>query len=178
MKLEFIDTIPEGFTDAPVLISGASSTQLKQKQYLSLNDDGNVITIYEIRYEYRSSPFKQTELFSTIIAVGHEAHFYLFDIAKNTNIIALKLSGYFGHAYLDKEHIYIADANGIFCLGRDGCILWSNNKLGIDGVVIHEITDSEIVGSGEWDPPDGWEDFVIDKQTGTNKIEKRDANTM
>ena len=37
----------------------------------------------------------------------------------------------------------------------------------MDGVIIHDFYENKILGSGEWDPPGGWRDFTLDKQTGT-----------
>jgi hypothetical protein len=101
-----------------------------------------------------------------ILAVGFEENFYLFDTATKTNILNLKMEGYFGHLYFNEDLLYIADANGIHCIDKTASIIWHNNNLGIDGVIINEFTNSKILGSGEWDPPDGWRDFILDKQTG------------
>jgi len=43
---------------------------------------------------------------------------------------------------------------------------WHNDQLGIDGVIIDRFGDATLFGQGEWDPPGGWRDFVLDKQTG------------
>ena len=169
MKLEFLDHIPESFKATPILISGSSSIQFNETQYLSLIDNGKLVNVFEIRYECHYSPFKQIEVLKNIILVGFEEHFYMFDMTTNTNITTLKLSGYFGYMYLDHKQIYVADADGISCLSIDGDIIWANTTLGIDGVIIHNINDSEISGSGECDPPGGWIDFVIDKYTGKIK---------
>jgi len=166
MKIEFIENIPENYAESPILISGESSIEFNLKQLLSLTKDDDRLTIYEIRYEYHCSPFKQAEALKNIIVVGYEGHCYLFDIENKTQLTALKLSGYFGHIYLENEFIYVTDANGLYCLNQNGAKLWSNNKLGIDGVIINDFRSSEIYGSGEWNPPGGWKDFVIDKKTG------------
>lgn len=172
MKIEFIENIPEKYSNSPILISGEPSIEFNRQQLLSLTQKDGRLTIYEIKYEHHCSPFMQAEALNNIVVVGHEEHCYLFDFTNDVFLNALKLSGYFGHIYLEGESIYVADANGLCCLNQDGTKLWSNGDLGIDGVIINDFTDSEIHGSGEWDPPGGWEDFVIDKKTG-KKIEKR-----
>lgn len=177
MKIEFIENIPENYSESSILISGESSIEFNGKQFLSLTNEKGNLTIYEIRFEYHCSPFKQVEMLNNVIVVGHEEHCYLFDIYSKTLLTALKLSGYFGHIYIEDEIIYIADANGLYCLNQYGTEVWSNGNLGIDGVIINEFRDSEIHGSGEWDPPGGWEDFIIDQKTG-KRIEKRNANTV
>jgi len=47
-----------------------------------------------------------------------------------------------------------------------GEIIWVNNSLGIDGVIIEKFDTDKIYGSGEWNPPGGWRDFVLDINTG------------
>ena len=76
------------------------------------------------------------------------------------------MNGYFCHLYYDKEAFYITDAYGLYCINKFGEILWSNTTLGIDGVIVMNITDNEIFGSGQCDPPDGWIDFLLDRATG------------
>lgn len=76
----------------------------------------------------------------------------------------LSLSGYF---YLDQDHVYIADASGLTCINLSGVIVWENQTLGIDGVQIDRITKDKIYGCGEFDPPSGWEGFVLNKKDGS-----------
>lgn len=177
MKIEFIEDLPENHSESTILISGESSINFNGKQFFSITKENGNLTIYEIRYEYHCSPFKQIEILNQLIIVGHEEHCYVFEMNDNILHTGLKLSGYFGHIYIQDEFIYVADANGLYCLDQEGTELWSNVNLGIDGVIINEFRNSEIHGSGEWDPPGGWEDFIIDQKTG-KKIEKRNANTM
>lgn len=160
-----------------MLISGKTSLEFNRKQFLSLTYEDGSLDMYEIRYAYHCSPFKHAEVQNTILLVGHEEHCYFFDIGTNTQLTVLQLSGYFGHMYVDNELIYVADAHGLYCLNQVGTLLWSNGALGIDGVIIHDFGDAEIFGSGEWDPPGGWEDFVIDKKTGMS-LDKRNEKPM
>lgn len=169
MKIEFIENIPKNHSESPILISGESSIDFSGKQFLTLTEENGGLIIYEIRHENHCSPFKQAEFLNNILVVGHEKHCYLFDIGNQSQLTVLKLSVYFGHIYTEGEFIYVADADGIYCLNQNGTILWSNNELGIDGVIINNFGDTEIYGSGEWDPPSGWEDFIIDKKTGRKK---------
>lgn len=47
-------------------------------------------------------------------------------------------------------------------------MIWKNNTLGVDGVKIDGFTNDQIYGSGEFDPPSNWKDFVIRKRDGVN----------
>jgi len=166
MTIEFIDNIPDITDLKPVLISGSTSADCANKKYLKLSDDDTVTGLYEIKYEAHCSPFKESLLIDNLLAVGFEEHFYLFDIVASQNVLRLKMNGYFGHLYFDTGHFYVADASGLYCIGMTGNILWSNLRLAIDGVIVNEFTHCKILGSGELDPPGGWEDFSLDKATG------------
>jgi hypothetical protein len=76
------------------------------------------------------------------------------------------MEGYFGHIYSKEKIFYIADAYQLVAVTHRGQILWNSENLGIDGVVVKEINNGRIYGEGEWDPPGGWIDFVLDAQTG------------
>lgn len=169
MRLEFIEGNPENFTKAPVLISGESSWIFKNSIWLALLDENVIKQVFEIRHEFPCGPFKQADIIGNLIGVGCHEHYYLFDHKKSMNAATIQVDGYFGYAYHDHDLIYLADATGIICLDKSGTILWKNHELGIDGVVIHEFGESEIFGRGEWDPPGGWKDFVLDKTTGAHK---------
>ena len=166
MTIEFIDDIPDDTNLKPVLISGLTSAHYSNQIYLKLSHNDTAAGLYEIKYEAHCSPFKEGLLVGNLLAVGHEEHFYLFNIVTNQNILRLKMNGYFGHIYFDAEHFYVADASGLHCIDNTGNIRWSNLGLAIDGVIVNEFTGDKIIGSGELDPPGGWEDFSIDKATG------------
>lgn len=166
MTYTFAAERPADMATAPVLISGAASLSFHGKEFLLLHQDDGNTTVYEIRYEYHCSPFKSVLLADYVLGVGHEAHFYLFDISTGCHLLSRQLSGYFGNLHLDNNLFYVADANGITCISKQGAILWNNDQLGIDGVTIESFTENKISGAGEWDPPGGWRKFMIAKETG------------
>lgn len=166
MTISFIDTLPQETALKPVLISGTNSTDYSLKIFLKLGDENLIDRIFEVRYNVRCSPFKEAMLVENLLAVGFEEHFYLFNTITNESIIILKMNGYFCHLYYYKEAFYITDAYGLYCINKFGEILWSNTTLGIDGVIVMNITDNQIFGSGQCDPPDGWIDFLLDRATG------------
>ncbi|BCZ45775.1 hypothetical protein psyc5s11_18420 [Clostridium gelidum] len=44
--------------------------------------------------------------------------------------------------------------------------MWTAEILGIDGVLVNNFDGERIYGAGEYDPPGGWVDFVINSRTG------------
>lgn len=105
-------------------------------------------------------------LLDKVLGVGHEENFYLFDLETKTNLVSIKIEGYFSHVYLIDKLFYVAGANGLYCLDNMGKIIWMNLNLGIDGVVIENFDNEVIFGAGEWDPPNGWRKFRLNKLTG------------
>ncbi|MDJ1469436.1 hypothetical protein QNI19_14005 [Cytophagaceae bacterium DM2B3-1] len=166
MIFTFCPDIPIGSSDAEV-ISGEASFQSNFTEYLvvQMKDEKR---IFKIAYEYHCSPFREIAIVGSLLLVGHEGHFYLYDLDTKNSLLVLPMLGYFGHLYLHKDSFHVADAEGIYCINKCGDVVWHNKSLGIDGVVIKEFTESEIRGSGDWDPPGGWKDFILDCKTGKN----------
>lgn len=169
ITLEFTDTLPDNTPLNPVLISGSLSAACSNQCFLTLREGTTIKGLYQIKYEAQGSPFREALLADHLLAVGHEAHFYVFNIITNETVLRLDMNGYFGHLYHDHGIFYVADAHGLHCIDKNGEISWSNLELGIDGVIVHEFTDDNILGSGEFDPPGGWITFSIDKATGASR---------
>jgi hypothetical protein len=164
MNLKFAKDIPLNYNKETQVISGEDSLEFTGKEYLiSENKD---ICVFEIRYECHCSSFKEAMVLDNILAVGHEEYFYLYNLNTNSTVLKFKVDGYFGKLYLHNGLFYIADASGIRCINKEGNILWANNNLAIDGVIINKFEDAKIYGIGEQDPPGGWEDFILDLSTG------------
>jgi hypothetical protein len=121
---------------------------------------------FKIIYEFHCSPFKEAAIHDNLLLVGHEEHFYLYDLQAKQSLLVLKMNWYFGALYIDKNYFFVADAEGLFCIDKNANIIWHNGNLGMDGVIIEQLTENQIHGSGEWDPPGGWKNFVLDKKTG------------
>ncbi len=147
------------------IISGEVPFHFSNSEYLVVRN-GDESRVFKIIYEYRCSPFKEATIHADLLLVGHQEHFYLYDLKSKQSLLVLKMNGYFGHLYIEGNYFFIADSAGLFCIDKSGKILWHNNNLGIDGVIIEKFSENKIYGSGEWDPPGGWEDFVLDKRTG------------
>ena len=169
MTLTFVDKIPDDFRLEPILISGLDSINLNGQEFLILDQLDNGKICFEIKYEYHCSPFKEAIIIENLLAVGHENFFFLFDLKTETNILRLEMEGYFGNIYFDHELFFVTDACGLYCVDKKASILWQNKTLGIDGVIVNDFTNDSIFGSGEWDPPGGWQNFILDKQTGAVK---------
>ena len=165
MTFKFLPQFPSDSPGQSVLISGQESTNLKRQEFLTIDDNG-LEYVLEIRYEVHCSPFKEVCLLDRLLSVGHEDHFYLFDLETNTNLLSIKLDGYFGHLYLKDKLFYVAGASELYCVNNRGKMIWKNVNLGIDGVIIEKFENDVILGTGEWDPPNSWRNFRLNKSTG------------
>ena len=87
-------------------------------------------------------------------------------MTQKSNLLRLEMSGYFGHLYFDNNQFLVACACGLYSINKLGKINWQNLSLGIDGFIVTDFTDNKIYGSGDWDPPGGWKDFILDNRTG------------
>jgi outer membrane protein assembly factor BamB len=165
MPFTFSSTLPKNYREIAKVISGEQSTRYAGSEYLLVEDDKKS-EVFQIKYEYYCGPFKEAAKSGNLLIVGHSGHFYLYDLTSHQNILALQMDGYFGHFYLKGEHIYVADSGTLFCIDRKGTTIWRNTNLGVDGVIIEKFTENLVFGSGEWDPPGGWVDFVLELKTG------------
>ncbi len=166
MNFKFVTGLPLDFQQDPIMISPPNSFEHGRVEYLLIENDGEPIKAFEIRFEYHCSPFKEALVVNDLLAVGHEAYFYLFDLATKTDLLTIQMDWYFGHLYFNDDLFFIASARSLYAVNQKGKLLWKNSNLGIDGVIIEKFIDSKIYGSGEWDPPGGWRDFILDAKTG------------
>ena len=166
MNIEFTDSIPEEFKKQALLISGEESTKWSNVEYLVLKDDDTIKMAFQIRFDAHCSPFKDVILHNSLLAVGHQGHFYLYDLLENASVSVLQVDGYFGHLYINENLFYVTGSGSIYCIDEKGNLIWKNSSLGVDGILIEVFNENRIYGSGECDPPGGWQDFVLDKATG------------
>ncbi|HEV8286074.1 MAG TPA: hypothetical protein VGQ09_17315 [Chitinophagaceae bacterium] len=162
----FTEKLPQEYSHNPIVISGPDSMNQPNHEYLLLKENDTIEKVFEIKHLVSSGPYKEAVLFNNLLAVGHYDFLYLYDLIHNFNILRLELHGYFGHLYINNNRLFVADAGAIYCFDDKGKIIWKNESLGIDGVYISEFDDKKIYGSGEWDPPGGWKDFVLDINSG------------
>ena len=163
MKFEFNEKKPNEFKGKVILLSGEETRRMDKSVYLTIENDLNC---YEIRYPFICGPFKKAIKIGSMLAVGYQSFFYLFNIDLSKNLLNFEIGGYFGDIYVDQNLLYVAGAMGLYCFSLDGILVWENTNLGVDGILIDHFTPDKIYGSAEHDPPEGWKDFIVDKGTG------------
>lgn len=140
-----------GAPDLYGLVSAAGEPQLRFDLYLG-------------RCEYHC--FQEAAIWNGFVVIGFGERLHLVDIQSGRHL-EFKLGSYFGSLWLEEAFLLAASAQQVFCIGSDGALLWCSPQLGIDGVVMHEVINQILRGSGEWDPPGGWKDFSLSLEDGT-----------
>ena len=98
-----------------------------------------------------------------VVGFGHAAHFV--DVATR-NVRTWSRDSYFSSFEEGPGYLLVSSAERVFCFGTDSSLSWKSEPIGLDGVVISHAGEARIRGQGEWDPPAGWRDFVLDAVTG------------
>lgn len=166
MIFEFKNSIPAESAKSAILISGEASAAFPGKAFLILKNEDAVEQVFQISYEYYCGPFTGACIVDDLLAVGYSGYFYLYDLSAGKCLRTLKVDSYFSGLAIHEGCFYVAGAGSVYCINKRGETVWQNNNLGVDGVRISHIADNQLRGSGEWDPPGGWREFVLDLTTG------------
>lgn len=140
-----------GTPDLHALISAAGKPQLR-------------FDLYRGSREYHC--FQQAAIWHGFVVIGFAERLHLLEIQSRRHL-EFKLGSYFGSFWLEETFLLAASAEQVFCIGSDGALRWRSPQLGIDGVVMHEVINLVLHGSGEWDPPGGWREFCLSLADGT-----------
>jgi hypothetical protein len=118
---------------------------------------------------YRSADeaccFEELQLWSRLIVLGCGERLWLID-PERRNTTVIPLGSYFGSLYPGDDYLLVASADRLIHVQPDSSLRWTSDPLGIDGIIVHQVTHGIIHGSGEWDPPGGWKPFRLSLDTG------------
>ena len=117
--------------------------------------------------------FQAVRMDGTKAYIGYGERVFIVD-SVTEHVVIHHMDGYFCEFFDADElestavdfSVLASSASELFAFGRDGGLLWKTTQLGIDGVMVHSASPTEIEGSGEWEPPDGWEPFILSTSTG------------
>ncbi|MDC9817889.1 hypothetical protein PRK99_00705 [Pectobacterium polonicum] len=131
--------------------------------YVEVDDDGYLL----------EQCFRECLLNENKIALLYGQHVHLFDTV-SYEVKSLYLHDYVGHLYplpaisssVLSNTFLVTTFLYTFLINVDSGIIWQSKQCAIDGVVIDDVQDNVIYGSGEWDPPGGWEPFRLSLSTG------------
>ncbi len=87
-------------------------------------------------------------------------------LLREGDTVEIDLDCYFGEFLAGDDYLLVISGQGIVRLDPQGRIVWRNDELGLDGVLVFDIEGDVIDGQGEWDPPGGWREFLVSLETG------------
>lgn len=114
-----------------------------------------------------------------ILLAGYR-HVHVIDTCGPARLrCSVPLEGYFSgftapddiDAPQDAFTVLVEGCCGVVRFDAAGEVIWANETLAIDGVVLHRLIDGSLLGEGEWDPPGGWVPFSLDIETGRTLVE-------
>ena len=150
----------------PSRIGDVSSGLGTPDKYILLDrDDQPVLRVDAYANSNESYAFQDALVWCGLLAVGWGDRVYLVQLESQV-IVDHALGAYFGHLYAEKEYLLVASGERVLRIASDGSVAWQSDVLGIDGVIIDDVVDGIITGSGEWDPPGGWQPFQIRLDSG------------
>ncbi len=168
-----VDLISKDFDSENLLIlaslDGFDTEEAEHYFHNSLKDL-NIEYPTNLKIEYdKSVIFSQSEAINDLIVMGYGNKFVIYDVKNNVKKFETSLEWYFSSFKIDGEDIFVASESELLKIKLSGKLEWTAKSLGIDGVIISKITEDEIKGEGEYDPPGGWKPFVVDRKTGNKK---------
>lgn len=132
--------------------------------YVSIEQDGVPFARIDA-WPPHEGPFTQVLTWRNFVVLGWNDQVHIVDPATRA-VKSIECDGYFGHMYSAEDRLLIADAHRLACIDDRGKQLWASDALGIDGVVVDQISGDIIFGQGEWDPPGGWRPFQVFLSSG------------
>ena len=165
--IAWLDTIERAWLQMlPTRIGGIPAGLGTPHKYILLsNDAGPALRVDAYRNSDECFAFNDAVIWHDYLVIGWGDFAYLVH-TDTGSVIKHSLGIYFGHIYADSNYLLIASGERLIRIRRDGSLQWTSDVLGIDGVIIGDVTDGIISGEGEWDPPGGWRPFRISLDDG------------
>jgi hypothetical protein len=179
LHVELLEHLDRRWEGVPMVETGTYQW-LKEPFHIGIFRDGRPVCLVLVHDAPRIEDWRDEFCLQDVVLIaGHECVHRISVAAAPELLSPLNVSGYFAAFYapddLDApEESFIALVAGceyVIRIDSGGNVVWTSDRLGIDGVVLHRMADGRIEGQGEWDPPGGWERFVIDLVTGRTLVE-------
>lgn len=171
MKISFLDGDDLAF-ERSVLVGSSTSSETISARVGVIVGDRNFLRI-DLAETFEYTCFQAVRMLGNRAFIGFGERLFVIDIVTE-HMVLHKMAGYFGHLFDAEELEYVGNefsilassASELLAFNQDGALLWKTDELGIDGVIVHKVSSAGIEGDGAWDPPDGWEPFVLSSRTG------------
>lgn len=171
---EFLDHVSDEWRAAPSLAVGRRAGHGEPDAYVGVSRDGEPHLRIDVHTNHEHLCFQDVRCLGSLVAVGYGDHVHFVD-AESRESRSVEMDGYFGALYTPEDlglrdrpfDLLAASTSSLLRFDRGGALVWEARELGIDGVRVDDVEGAVITGSGAWDPPGGWEPFVVNLVTGT-----------
>lgn len=171
MKISFLGSDDSAF-ERSVLVGSTTSSEAISARVGVMVGERNFLRI-DLAETFEYTCFQDARMLGNKAFIGFGERLFVVDVISE-HVVLYQMAGYFGHLFDAQEleysgsdfSILASSASELLAFDQDGALLWKTEGLGIDGVIVHKAGSAGIEGDGEWDPPDGWEPFVLSSRTG------------
>lgn len=155
------------------LLAGADGTRAIVAARVGVISDSGARLRIDVAEAQECTCFQAVRIAGTKAYIGYGERVFIVDCVSE-DIVMHRMDGYFCEFFDAAELetsgedfcMLASSASELLAFSPDGALRWKTTQLGIDGVLVHSVTPTCIEGSGEWDPPDGWEPFILARDTG------------
>jgi len=166
-----LDSLHEWHPDKSLLVGPDASARTVAG--VAIEDDTGLRVRVDIPAAEECRAFQEARLIGAKAYIGFGSRLFVVDL-HSLQYAMYAMDGYFGHLYSSEDFesldeacsVLVSSASEVLAFGRKGTLIWKTNGLGIDGVTLHEASGGMLRGDGEWDPPGGWQPFVLSQATG------------
>jgi hypothetical protein len=134
--------------------------------YVTVEIDGKPSLRVDVYADVECFAFEEALIWKEFLVIGLGSRLHLIRLADNKPT-SIEFDDYFGHLYPQEDSLVVTSGSRIWRITSDGEIMWTSERVGLDGVVIAQVKDGVIYSEGEWDPPGGWRPFRVCSDSGT-----------
>ncbi len=172
-RAEFLDDVGPEWRDVASVEVGRRTPTNPVAACVGVAVDGSPRLRVDVFANHEHEAFRETRCIAPVVAIGYGGHVHFVDVAAGS-AMTMELSGYFGTLYTAEDFgladrpfdFLVGSADALHRFAADGSLVWTAGNVAIDGVIVHDVVDGVIDGTGEWDPPGGWREFRLDLGTG------------
>ncbi len=147
-------------------VGGRPANQPDPDRVVTVADADVAVLRVDVWIDYPSALHAQDAIvWRDLLCIAYGDNVHLVSLA-DRSVVTIELRGYFDGLHPMDDFLLIASEDRVFRIAPDRTLTWTSDFVAVDGVIISDIQPECITGSGEWDPPGGWRDFVLDTATG------------
>jgi hypothetical protein len=145
---------------APLRLGGTEPRHVTPNRHVIVEGEGLTLRCEIFQNGLECFPFEDVQVWRGLLLVGYGCHLYVVNLATRA-VTEHRYGSYFGSLYIDPDYCLVASGASLYRLDEKGGYAWASRDLGIDGVLVHDVSDGVVHGDGEWDPPGGWRPFSV-----------------